>query len=71
MELKWINEEPLYRYFANEKREYFKWGFRKVMSDFYNKYPELEGLCTYYVRELCSKYQDLGTILNEFKVFIN
>ncbi len=39
MELKWINEEPLYRYFANEKREYFKWGFRKVMSDFYNKYP--------------------------------
>ena len=39
MELQWINEEPLYEYYAKKENDYFKWAFGKVISDFFEKYP--------------------------------
>lgn len=60
MNLQWIDESPLYIYFTNEDREYFKWGFRTVISNFYNKYPtpkdwlksDKEAINYYYTSEL-------------------
>ncbi|WP_455543494.1 phage integrase SAM-like domain-containing protein [Intestinibacter sp.] len=37
MELTWINEEHIYGYFTQNKA--FKWDFKRVMEQFYQRYP--------------------------------